>query len=82
MVLKMLPKDGRAIVSGVNLVRKHNKPSASGPGGIENKEASIHLSNLAVEDPRTGKPARVGVRVLEDGRRVRFAKGSGEVIDV
>lgn len=81
-VLKMLPKETRAIVSGVNMVKKHKKPSAQGPGGIENKEAAIHVSNLAIEDPKTGKPTRVGVRTLDDGRRVRFAKGSGEVIDV
>ncbi|RME67518.1 MAG: 50S ribosomal protein L24, partial [Alphaproteobacteria bacterium] len=56
--------------------------STSGPGGIERKEAPIHVSNLAIEDPKTGKPSRIGVRVLEDGRRVRFAKRSGEVIDV
>ncbi len=81
-VVKMMPKETRAIVSGVNVVRKHKKASAQGPGGIDNKEASIHLSNLALEDPKTGKPTRVGVKLLDDGRRVRVAKGSGEMIDV
>ena len=80
-VLKIEPKLGRAIVQGVNMVRKHQKQTPSQEGGIIAKEATIHLSNLAVEDPKDGKPTRVGFRLLEDGRKVRFAKRSGEVID-
>ena len=80
-VLKVEPKLDRAIVQGVNVVRRHQKQSANQEGGIIAKEAAIHLSNLAVEDPKDGKPTRVGFRVLEDGRKVRFAKRSGEVID-
>jgi large subunit ribosomal protein L24 len=80
-VLKIEPKLGRAIVQGVNMVRKHQKQTPSQEGGIIAKEATIDLSNLAVEDPKDGKPTRVGFRLLEDGRKVRFAKRSGEVID-
>jgi large subunit ribosomal protein L24 len=80
-VLKIEPKLNRAIVHGVNIVRRHQKQTASQEGGIIPKEAPIHLSNLAVEDPKDGKPTRVGFRLLEDGRKVRFAKRSGEVID-
>lgn len=81
-IVKILTKKGRAVVAGVNMVRRHTKPTASQPGGIIDKEASLHLSNLAHEDPKTGKATRVGYKFLEDGRKVRFAKGSGEVIDV
>lgn len=80
-VLKMLPKDGRAIVQGVNMVKRHQRQSAQQEGGINSKEAPVHLSNLALEDPKDGKPTRVGFKVLNDGRKVRFAKRSGEVID-
>lgn len=80
-VLKMVPSEARAVVSGVNVVKRHTKPTQTGPGGIESKEAPIHVSNLAIEDPKTGKPTRVGFKTLEDGRKVRFAKASGEVID-
>lgn len=80
-VLKMLPADGRAIVQGVNSVRRHQKQSQTQEGGIISKELSIDLSNLALEDPKDGKPTRVGFKVLKDGKKVRFAKRSGEVID-
>ena len=80
-VLKVIPKEDRAIVQGVNLVKRHTAQTARQEGGIISKEATIHLSNLAVADPKTGKPVRVGFRVLEDGRKVRFAKGSGDLID-
>ena len=66
---------------GVNVVRKHQRQSAQQEGGIVSKEASIHLSNLALEDPKDGKPTRVGFKTLDDGRKVRFAKRSGEVIE-
>jgi large subunit ribosomal protein L24 len=80
-VFQVSPKDGRALVRGVNVVRKHQRQSAQQEGGILSKEASIHLSNLALEDPKDGKPTRVGFRTLDDGRKVRFAKRSGEVIE-
>jgi large subunit ribosomal protein L24 len=80
-VIKMMPKENRALVRGVNIVRRHTKQSANSPeGGIVSKEAPIQISNLALEDPKDGKPTRVGFRTLEDGRKVRFAKRSGEVI--
>jgi large subunit ribosomal protein L24 len=80
-VLQVMPKDERAIVRGVNLVKRHTRPAGQNEGGIISKEATIHLSNLAVADPNGGKPTRVGFKILEDGRKVRFAKRSGEVID-
>ena len=80
-VLKMLPSENRAIVKGVSLVRQHQRQSAAQEGGIITKEAPIHISNLALEDPKDGKPTRVGYKFLKDGRKVRFAKRSGEVID-
>ena len=80
-VVQVMPKDDRAVVRGVNVVKKHQKQSMNQEGGIISKEASIHLSNLAVADPKDGKPTRVGFRVLEDGRKVRFAKRSGDPID-
>jgi large subunit ribosomal protein L24 len=81
-VLRMLRAKDRAIVQGVNMVKRHTAPSQAGPGGIVEKEASIHLSNLAHVDPKDDKPTRVGLRVLDDGRKVRYAKRSGEVIDL
>jgi large subunit ribosomal protein L24 len=80
-VLTVMPKEDRAVVRGVNIVKRHQRQTASQEGGIISKEATIHLSNLAVSDPSDGKPTRVGFRVLEDGRKVRFAKRSGELID-
>lgn len=79
-VVEMLPKEQRAVVRGVNVVRRHQKQTASQEGGIISKEASIHISNLAIEDPKDGKPTRVGFKLLDDGKKVRFAKRSGEVI--
>ncbi len=81
-VLKVLPKENRAIVKGVNLVKRHQKATQTAEGGIITKEAPIHISNLAHIDPKDGKPTRVGFKVLEDGRKVRYSKRSGEVIDV
>ncbi|MBO6550189.1 MAG: 50S ribosomal protein L24 [Rhizobiales bacterium] len=80
-VLKVLPKDERVIVNGVNMIKRHQKQSASEEGGIISKEAPIHVSNLSLEDPKDGSPTRVGYKTLDDGRKVRFAKRSGEVID-
>jgi len=81
-VLKVLRKDERVLVQGVNMVKRHAKPSAAGPGGIVEKEAPLQISNVALVDPKTGRATRVGYKVLEDGRKVRYAKRSGEVIDV
>ncbi len=80
-VLKIMPKDNRAIVQGVNMVRRHQRQTQSQDGGIISKEASIHISNLAIEDPKDGKPTKIGFKILKDGRKVRFARRSGEVID-
>ncbi|KRE03620.1 50S ribosomal protein L24 [Bosea sp. Root670] len=80
-VLQVLPKDGRAVVRGVNLVKRHTKQSAQSEGGIISKEATIDLSNIAVADPKDGQATRVGFKVLDDGRKVRFAKRSGDLID-
>ena len=80
-VIQVMPKDERALVRGVNVVKKHQKQTMNQEGGIISKEAPIHLSNLAVADPKDGKPTRVGFRVLEDGRKIRFAKRSGDPID-
>ena len=80
-VLKVLPKEQRAIVNGVNMIKRHQKQTQAQEGGIISKEAPIHISNLGLEDPQDGKPTRVGIKTLEDGRKVRYAKRSGEVID-
>ena len=80
-VLSVVPKDERAMVRGINLVKRHQRQSAGQEGGIITKEAMIHLSNLALSDPKTGKPTRVGFKTLDDGRKVRFAKSSGDLID-
>ena len=80
-VLKVIPAENRAIVKGVAMVRRHQRQTAAQDGGIIAKEAAIHISNLAIEDPKDGKPTRVGYKFLKDGRKVRFAKRSGEVID-
>ncbi|MCP8938991.1 50S ribosomal protein L24 [Alsobacter sp. SYSU M60028] len=80
-VVKVMPKESRALVRGVNLVKKHQKQTQNQEGGIISKEAPIQLSNIAIADPKDGKPTRVGFRILEDGRKVRFAKRSGDLID-
>ncbi|MDR5709172.1 MAG: 50S ribosomal protein L24 [Armatimonadota bacterium] len=81
-VLRVLPEKGRIIVEGVNLVKRHMKPSPKNPqGGIVEKEAPIPASKVMLVDPETKDRTRVGVRVLPDGRRVRYAKKSGELID-
>jgi len=80
-VLHVVPSENRALVQGVNVVRRHQKQSAQQEGGIVSKEAPIHLSNIAIEDPADGTPTRVGYKFMDDGRKVRFAKRSGEAID-
>ena len=80
-VMSVSPKDSRAIVRGVNLIRRHQRQTQNQEGGIITKEAPIHLSNIALADPKDGKPTRVGFTFQKDGRKVRVAKRSGETID-
>ena len=81
-VLRVMPEERRVLVQGVNMVKRHTRPSPSQPGGIIDKEASIHVSNVALVDPKsTDKCTRVGYTFLEDGRKVRVARRSGEMID-
>lgn len=80
-VLKVIPDENRAIVQGINMVKRHQRQTAGEEGGIINKEAPLHMSNLAILDPKDGKPTRVGFQTLKDGRKVRVARRSGETID-
>jgi len=80
-VTRVMPKEGRAIVGGINMVKRHQKQTTSQEAGIIAKEAPIQLSNLAIADPKDGKATRVGFKKLDDGRKVRFAKRSGDLID-
>jgi large subunit ribosomal protein L24 len=80
-VLRAIPKDERVIVQGVNMVKRHTRASMQTQGGIVEKEAPIHVSNVMHIDPSTDKPTRIGHKTLEDGRKVRIARRSGEVID-
>ena len=81
-VLKVFPKENRALIQGVNMVKRHQRQTQTQQAGIVSKESPIQLSNIAHVDPKSGKATRIGLKVLSDGRRVRFAKKSGEVIDV
>ncbi|HTP37323.1 MAG TPA: 50S ribosomal protein L24 [Methyloceanibacter sp.] len=81
-VIKVMPAENRVIVRGVAVVRRHQRQTATQEGGIISKEGPIHVSNVALEDPKDGTPTRVGYKFLKDGRKVRFAKRSGEIIDV
>lgn len=81
VVLKVMPKENRALVQGVNMIKRHQRQTQQQEGGIITREAPVHISNLALEDPKDGKPTRVGYKILKDGRKVRFARRSGEVID-
>ena len=81
-VIKLFPKEDRALVRGVNMVKRHQRQTQTQQAGIVTKEAPVHLSNIAHVDPKSGKATRVGFKTLGDGRKVRFAKKSGEVIDV
>jgi large subunit ribosomal protein L24 len=81
-VLRVLRDEGRVLVQGVNMVKRHTRPSAANPGGIIDKEAPLHISNVAHVDPKSGKPTRVGFKILDGGRKVRVARGSGEPIDL
>ena len=80
-VIEVRPSESRALVRGVNMVRRHQRQTAALQGGIVSKEAPVHLSNLAMADPKDGKPTRIGFKILKDGRKVRIARRSGEAID-
>ncbi len=80
-VLRVLPKEARLIVQGVNVVKRHTRTAMGNPGGIVEKEATIHISNVAHIDPKSSKPTRVGFKTLADGRKVRVSRRSGEVLD-
>lgn len=80
-VLRVLRDKDRVLVQGVNMIKRHTAPSQASPGGIMEKEAPLHISNVAHIDPKTSEPTRVGFKVIEGDRKVRFAKRSGEVID-
>jgi large subunit ribosomal protein L24 len=80
-VVLTIPSENRAVVRGVNVAKRHQKQTAAQEGGIVSKELPIHVSNLALRDPKDGKPTRVGYKTLADGKKVRVAKRSGEVID-
>lgn len=81
-IIASYPRENRVLVEGVNIVKKHSKPTQQNPqGGILEQEAPIHVSNVMLIDPKSGKPTRVGYKVLENGEKVRVAKKSGEVID-
>ena len=81
-MLNVVPKDNRALVQGVNMVKRHQRQTQTQQAGIVTKEAPVQLSNIAHVDPKSGKATRIGIKTLGDGRKVRFAKKSGEVIDV
>jgi large subunit ribosomal protein L24 len=81
-VLRVDPKKLRVLVQGVNMVKRHQGPSQTSPGGIVEKEAPLHISNIAHIDPKTDRPTRVGLRADAGGRKVRYAKRSGEAIDL
>jgi large subunit ribosomal protein L24 len=80
-VIKSIPSENRVVVQGVNMVKRHTRPTQMSAGGIVEKEAALHVSNVAHVDPKQDKPTRVGFKTLEDGRKVRVAKLSGEVLD-
>jgi large subunit ribosomal protein L24 len=80
-VVEVRPAEDRALVRGINMVKRHQRQSGTQEGGIISKEGSIHLSNLAIADPKDGKPTRVGFKIMTDGKKVRVAKRSGVEID-
>ena len=80
-IIQMMPKEGKALVSGINMMKRHQRQTASENAGIVSREAPIQVSNLGFADPKDGKPTRVGIKINDDGSKVRIAKRSGEVID-
>ena len=80
-IIRMIPAKSRAVVQGINLVKRHTRQTQTEEGGIISKEASLHISSVALADPKDGKPTRVGIKINDDGTKVRFAKRSGDLID-
>jgi large subunit ribosomal protein L24 len=80
-VLRVLTAEQRVVVSGVNMIKRHTKPGRTDAGGIVEREAAIHVSNVAILDPKSDKPTKIGFKFLEDGRKVRVARSSGETLD-
>ena len=80
-VLRVIAAEQRVVVSGVNMIKRHTKPGRTDAGGIVEREAAIHVSNVAILDPKSEKPTKIGFKFLEDGRKVRIARGSGETLD-
>jgi large subunit ribosomal protein L24 len=80
-VLKVMREDNRVVVQGIHMIKRHTRQTPGQQGGIVEKEGTIHVSNVAIADPKSNKAARIGYKFLDDGRKVRFARGSGEVID-
>jgi len=81
-VMRVLREEARVVVQGINMVKRHTKPSAASTGGIVEKEAALHISNVAHVDPKTNKATRIGYKLMEGGRKVRVARKSGETIDL
>jgi large subunit ribosomal protein L24 len=81
-VMKVMPKESRVVVQGVNIVKRHTRPAAGQQGGIVEKESTIHVSNVSLIDPKTSKPTRVGFKMVDGDRKVRVARRSGEVLDI
>lgn len=79
-ILRSIPEENRVVVAGINVVKKHAKPTQASAGGIESKELSIHVSNVALVDPKSGKPSRVGYKLGKDGKKLRVAKKTGETL--
>jgi large subunit ribosomal protein L24 len=80
-VFAVLRDENKVLVQGVNMITRHNKPSQTSAGGIEKKESPVHISNVALQDPKGGKATRVGFKILKDGKKTRFARKSGETIE-
>ena len=80
-VLKVMPKERRVLVQGVQIIKRHQRPTQTTAGGINEFEAPLHVSNVALADPKTDEPTRIGYKTLDDGRKVRVARRSGEVVD-
>ncbi|WP_341760438.1 50S ribosomal protein L24 [Candidatus Endowatersipora endosymbiont of Watersipora subatra] len=80
-ILQMVKKTNRILVEGINVVKRHTKQSQTSAGGIISKETSIHVSNVALMDPKNRKPTRVGIKINSDGKKIRFAKRSGDLIN-
>lgn len=81
-ILEAYPSEGRVLVEGVNMMKRHTRPNQANPqGGIVEREAPIHASNVMILDPKSGEPTRIGKKILKDGTKVRYAKKSGEILD-